>query len=120
MKFRHHVKHGLRGALLGVSVASVTVGFILGLFILTWGWHRFLLDFWPPDASRVGPNLVASVAVSVLVIGYNEYKAAIEAVAKGESLRATAHDVEDAVLRPIEDIEEAIAEDVADDLKEKP
>lgn len=27
---------------------------------MTWVWHRFLTDFWPPDASTVGPNLVAS------------------------------------------------------------
>lgn len=23
-------------------------------------WHRLVLDFWPPDSSRVAPNLVAS------------------------------------------------------------
>lgn len=31
-----------------------------------WLWHVIYLDFWPPDASRVGPNLVASAVLAVL------------------------------------------------------
>ena len=31
-------------------------------------WHTLYIDFWPPDASRIGPNLVASL-VQWLFVG---------------------------------------------------
>lgn len=34
-----------------------------------WLWQRSLQDFWPLDASRVGPNLVASVVQWLIVAG---------------------------------------------------
>lgn len=45
--------------------AALLVGVAL---FLTLDWHRFLADFIPPDASRVGPNMVASVLTWAFVL----------------------------------------------------
>jgi len=37
------------------------------LYFMIFHWGRFLADFWPFDASRVGPNLVASVVQYALL-----------------------------------------------------
>jgi hypothetical protein len=31
-------------------------------------WPRFVADFWPPDSSRVGPNLVAAIVQAVFIL----------------------------------------------------
>jgi hypothetical protein len=40
------------------------------VFLVT-EWSRFVADFWPPDRSFIGPNLVASVvqAGAILIVG---------------------------------------------------
>ena len=51
-------------------------------------WHsRFSADFWPLDASRVGPNLVASVIQAVIVflaavLLYPPFRRAMEQIAE--------------------------------------
>ena len=58
-------------------------------------WHgRFSADFWPLDASRVGPNLVASViqwAIIALVVylAYPPIRKAIDAAVKAKGLAAS-------------------------------
>ena len=39
---------------------AATIGLILfGIF----AWNRFVTDFWPPDRSFIGPNIVASAVL---------------------------------------------------------
>ena len=110
MKLRHHAGHAARGLAIGAGVAVAVLGGALGLFIAVWGVQRFLADFWPLDTSRVGPNLVASVVLTVLVIGHNEYRTAVKAVEAGESARQIVSDLEREVLHPTETAETHIAE----------
>ena len=35
---------------------------------IVFGWHRFLSDAYPPDRSYVGPNLVASLVQTIVVV----------------------------------------------------
>lgn len=45
------------------------VGLLIALVMIMVFWHaRMAADFWPIDASRVGPNLVASVIQWALIL----------------------------------------------------
>lgn len=114
MKLRHHAKHLLRGLLIGAILALTIVGLGFGLFVLFFGVHRFLADFWPLDNSRVGPNLCASVAITILIVAHNEWSTAVKAVEKGESIRVMTHDLEVEVIHPTATAEEHIAADVVE------
>lgn len=48
---------GLAGCLLVLVVLGITLG-----------WSRFLSDFYPPDRSFVGPNLIASVVQWAVIL----------------------------------------------------
>lgn len=115
MKLRHHAKHLVRGVLLGALIAVLVIGGALCLFLAFFGTARFLADFWPVDDSRVGPNLVASIVLTVLLIGHNEYRAAVRGVESGERFRQVAKDLEREVLHPAEQAEQHIAADVVDE-----
>jgi hypothetical protein len=115
VKLRHHASHALRGLAVGAAVAAAVIGTALGVFVAAWGWARFRADFWPLDNSRVGPNLVASIVLTVLVIGHNEYRTTVRAVKAGETVRQLARDLEAEVLHPAETAEQHIADDVAQD-----
>lgn len=86
------------------------VGGTLGVFLAVFGWRRFLTDFWPLDNSRIGPNLVASFVVAVLVIGHNEYRTALKAVEEGRRVGDVVEALEDEVLHPAERAEQHIAD----------
>jgi len=43
----------------------VGIAAVVGIAV---GWSRFVADFWPPDRSFVGPNLVASVVQWAIVL----------------------------------------------------
>jgi hypothetical protein len=47
--------------------AGVVLGLIAAIVIVTLWPNRVYHDFWPPDASGVGPNIVASVVVWLVV-----------------------------------------------------
>jgi hypothetical protein len=70
-------------------------------------WHRIVADFWPPDRSYVGPNIVASVVIFV----YVEFRV----VAKMLEHHARLGLIEQAVLHPGEHAEQAVADDVRTD-----
>ncbi len=114
MKARHHAKHLLKGLAIGLGLAAGILGGALGIFIGTFGWHRFVLDFWPIDNSRIGPNLAASVATVVLITALNEYRTAVRAVEKGEDTIQLVRDLALEVIRPVDTAEEHIAEKVRD------
>lgn len=38
------------------------------IYYMAFHWGRFLLDFWPIDSSRVGPNLLASVVQYAIIL----------------------------------------------------
>jgi hypothetical protein len=71
------VRHALR-----FVVFLAVVGAIVGGFVLAWGWSRFLADFWPPDSSRIAPNIVAAlvggvVSVTFMLIFYKPFRDAV-------------------------------------------
>jgi hypothetical protein len=111
---RSHVKHMAKGILFGAMIVTILIGIPLVAFAVIWGWHRFLLDFWPLDNSRVGPNLAASVVVVILVTGHNEYRTAVKDMEKGETVEGSVREMEQEVLHPVEAGEESVAEDVAE------
>jgi hypothetical protein len=49
-------------------VAALLLIALIGFTVFDWS--RFLADFWPLDASRVGPNLVAAVVQTAIVLGF--------------------------------------------------
>lgn len=104
-------KHLLRAVLVSLAVAAAILAVSFGLLVLVFGWGRFLADFWPLDASRVGPNLCASVAIVVLVTAHNEYRTALHAIERGESVGKVVDDLTEEVLHPTETAEEHIAAD---------
>lgn len=108
----HHVKHLVRGILFGLLVATMVIGVALAAFLLIWGMARFKADFWPLDNSRVGPNIVASLVITILIIGHNEYRTALKDIERGDTVRATIKEMEQEVLHPVEAGEESVAEDV--------
>jgi hypothetical protein len=109
------VKAVIPGVLLALSI----IGAVLGLFILTFGWHRFSQDFIPLDNSRIGPNLCASITIVVLVTAYHEYKV----LARDEILDKPPDEVIDdmfhTALHPAETAEQNMAEDIAKILSEE-
>lgn len=46
--------------------ALATLAFLVAATII-WR-HRVAADFWPPDASRIGPNLIASLIQAAVVL----------------------------------------------------
>lgn len=90
------------GVYLGVSI----------LFILCFGWGRFHDDFWPPDRSFVGPNIVASFALVIGVVVHNEYVVAERAKALHEDHVRIICDLRDELLHPTEEAEQNIADQV--------
>jgi len=112
------VKHlrVLKSMLYGSVVALIILGASIGVFVLVYGWARFLEDFWPLDNSRVGPNLCASLVGVVALVAHSEYRIVENDLAKGRGVRDVAHDTKVQILHPIEDAEKNIANDVADAL----
>ena len=45
--------------------ACLLVGIV---FWVIFGWHRFLDDFWPIDASRIAPNIVAGAVQWAIIL----------------------------------------------------
>lgn len=80
-------------ALVGIAVVAVVLCFSGLIF----GWHRLVVDYWPLDRSPIGPNLVASITVGVLIVAHNEYRTIRDAEAKGE----TTEQVVDAALEEL-------------------
>lgn len=109
----HHAKHLVRGILFALLIAAAIIGVVLAFFLLLYGFGRFKADFWPLDNSRVGPNIVASFVLAVLVIGHNEYRTALKDFERGDTVRTTIKEMEQEVLHPVEAGEESVAEDVA-------
>ena len=110
-----HARHAVRGLLVGAAVAVAIIGGALALFTAVFGWARFQVDFIPLDNSRVGPNLCASIVLTVLVVGHNDYRTAMRAVEAGERAAQVAQDLEAEVLHPAERAERHIAEDIAEE-----
>lgn len=107
---RPPVRRVLRGVAIGLGLAALVVGAAIGLFVLAFGWDRFMADFWPLDNSRVGPNLVASVVTVILITAHNEYRTAVRGVERGDSLGQLARALENEVLHPAETAEQHIAD----------
>lgn len=84
------------------------------VFLSVWGWGRFVADFWPLDNSRVGPNLCASLVVTILLVAHNEYRTASRIVAQGEHTKEVMRDLVNEVLHPTQTAEHHIAEDIHD------
>lgn len=104
------MKAKLRALLIGFLVGAVILGVVMLLFVLIWGWDRFLQDFWPLDASRVGPNLVASVVTIVLVVAHNEARLVQKGIQKGEDLEQILDDTYEQIAHPVEVGEEHVAD----------
>ena len=72
----------------GRTKLLVAAVLILGVIASVVLWHnRFSADFWPLDASRVGPNLVASVIQATIVflaavLLYPPFRRAMEEIAE--------------------------------------
>ena len=92
-----------------LAAAMVVALVLLGIF-----WHaRLTADFWPPDRSAVGPNLVASVIQWALVLivaslVYPPLRKAIDrwATAKFHSAHDALHSKLDHIIRHHPDIPE--------------
>jgi len=48
--------------------SSLTILFIIIAIFSDWFANRIIIDFWPLDSSRVGPNLVASFVQWIIVV----------------------------------------------------
>jgi hypothetical protein len=73
--------------------ACLLVGIV---FWVIFGWHRFLDDFWPIDASRIAPNIVAgAVQWAIILIAaallYPPIRRAIDAYVTGHVQSLKAH-----------------------------
>ena len=55
-------------AISGLIAAAIILGLVIIALASDWMGSRLSADFWPLDASRVGPNLVASVVQWALVV----------------------------------------------------
>ena len=55
-------------ALIHAIVLTTIVSVIVGILFIDGFWQRLVLDFWPPDSSRVGPNLLASIIQWLVVV----------------------------------------------------
>ena len=49
------------------KVIALTIGALVLIAIVVLDWNRIGADFWPPDRSFVGPNLVAAVVQAIIV-----------------------------------------------------
>jgi hypothetical protein len=108
-----NLRHAAKGVLTGLAVGVVLLGVAIGLFVLIWGWPRFVLDFYPLDSSRVGPNLCASITVVILITAHNEYRVVSKAEEHHEKLRQITHDAVKEAIHPAESAEQHVADDVA-------
>lgn len=105
-----HVRPALARLLPALSVGFAILALALVLDIGIWGWSRFKADFWPLDSSRIGPNLLASLAITVAVLAHNEYRTVRRDEAHHLTMRQMMQDVLDEALHPAEQAEEHIAE----------
>lgn len=77
---------------------------------------RLFHDFWPPDASSVGPNLVASAVFGVAAVFYAEFRVLKQMTKHHETTRREVHDAIRAALHPATTAEQHVADDVEEDL----
>lgn len=92
---------GVKGnwKLIGAVVAVLATG-----YFVIFHWDRFLQDFWPVDASRVAPNIVASlVQYAILLVAayllYPPFRRAVDRWLRGHtsSLKKHISDEHDAI-----------------------
>ncbi len=84
----------------------------MGLFVVAFGWARFLADFWPLDSSRIGPNLCASFVIVVGITARNEARTIQRDEEAGEHVGEMFRDVVREAEHPTEAAEAKIADDV--------
>ena len=125
MNIKQHLpnpRHVLKAAkqLIPAMIAGIGVIVVVGLIVCgIFGFSRVFHDFYPLDASPVGPNLVASIFIVVGVAGLNEYKVVAKDEKEGKNLKAILHDAEVEVVAPVETFEQGVATDVETDLKDQ-
>jgi hypothetical protein len=112
---KQHAHHIIRAVIFGMFVAFVILSVASLVFVVVWGSGRFQTDFWPLDNSRVGPNLVASVAATIAIVAHNEYRSVVNAVEHKDHLRQILADVWATAAHPAMTAEEHVAENVAHD-----
>jgi hypothetical protein len=95
-----HLKLAAARLVLPVLAMIVVLAGSAGLFVAALGWERFLLDFWPLDDSRVGPNLCASLVVVILITAHNVYRAVLQEELHHERMRAAVKDTLGELLPP--------------------
>jgi hypothetical protein len=115
---KQHAHHIIRAVIFGTFIAFVILSVASLLFVLIWGSRRFQTDFWPLDNSRVGPNLVASVAATIAIVAHNEYRSVVNAVEHRDHLRQILAEMWATAAHPAQTAEEHVAEDVAHDVRE--
>ena len=109
---RQTVKRDLHALAIGTFVGLLIVGIAAGFFIAVWGWNRFWVDFYPPDRSPVGPNMLASCVTVILVTAHNEARLVQKNAAHHVSLEQTLRDMIDSVIHPVETAEDSVAQRV--------
>jgi hypothetical protein len=102
---------------MSLSAGATILAAAIGLFVLTLGLDRLKLDFWPLDSSRVGPNLVASLVMVVLLVAHNEYVVERRAASRHETHKQLMHDILAEVCHPTDEIEADIAAEVEEQWK---
>lgn len=103
----------------GVLVSLIIVLAVSGLFIAVWGWARFKYDFWPLDRSPVGPNLVASLVVTTLVVAHNEGRIVQKDELRNGNFHTMLSELHQQLLHPIEAFQEGTADAVVDELEKR-
>jgi hypothetical protein len=96
--------------LVSLSAAITVVAVACGVFVGLFGFDRLKLDFWPLDSSRVGPNLVASMVMVVILVAHNEFVTERRAEARHETHKQLMHDILGQVEHPTEEVEQEIAD----------
>ena len=55
-------------ALIHAIVLTTIVSIIISILFIDGFWQRLVMDFWPPDSSPIGPNLLASIIQWLVVV----------------------------------------------------
>lgn len=108
-----------KGIIPGVISALFIVGSALFVFTLFFGWKRVEEDFIPLDRSRVGPNLVASVTLLILITAYHEYKILGQDEMMDKPIDEVVDDMLHTAIHPAETAEQNVADDIARILMEE-